>query len=442
MQAMVGSTPIHSRLFFYWYSARSCMENPVSPQDFRTFIDRIFVIEDVTEGSQKVGYLTRYRGHLREIDSIQAYAQLSEQLKPYNITPLFRKDGERQSILLTSGVLKPKDSNIRVNLILFILTAISVLITGGLNGIIEPLPGDLNKALKIIIVNGWPFAVSMLTILSAHELGHYFMGRHYGIKVTLPYFIPLPLSPFGTMGAVINMKEPPKNKRQLMDIGIAGPLSGLVVAIPVLALGLHLSKIDTIHKLSAIQLIPTGNQFIDFLNNLIFSNPSMMMEGNNLLYLFLKYISFGRLLPTPISFNGLNPFIYWIKYFFTGMPFPLGGTDVMIHPVAWAGWAGLLITSLNLIPAGQLDGGHMIYTLFGKVFAKKLQPFILILLVLLGFAWNGWWLWAVIIFFFGRLYAEPFDQITELDGKRKVLAIFSLILFVLIFTPVPLIIPV
>jgi len=396
------------------------MENPVSSIDYRTFIDRIFVIEDVTEGSQKVGYLTRYRGHLREIDSIQAYSQLAEQLKPFNITPLFRKDGEKQSILLVDGVVTPKESNSLINLILFLLTILSVLFAGASYGLADPLPVNFMQAAGVLISKGWPFALSMMAILSAHEFGHYFMGRYHGVRVTLPYFIPFPFSPFGTMGAVINMKEPPRNKRELMDIGIAGPLAGLAVAIPVLIIGLRLSSVDAIQAVSG-----TGQ--------------TMMMEGNSLLYLFLKFITFGQFLPQPATFNGMNPILYWIGYFFTGHPFPIGGRDVMIDAVAWAGWAGLLITALNLIPAGQLDGGHMLYVLVGKEKAKKIRPLIIALLILMGFVWNGWWLWAGIVFFVGRFYAEPVDQITELDGKRKVLAVFGLIIFILVLTPVPLI---
>jgi membrane-associated protease RseP (regulator of RpoE activity) len=116
----------------------------------------------------------------------------------------------------------------------------------------------------------------------------------------------------------------------------------------------------------------------------------------------------------------------------------LGGMDVMLHPVAWAGWAGLLITSLNLIPAGQLDGGHMLYVLFGAKKARKVVPFILMGLVILGLAWYGWWLWAALIFFLGRSYAEPMDQITPLDRQRKALAVLALIIFILVFIPVPL----
>jgi membrane-associated protease RseP (regulator of RpoE activity) len=112
--------------------------------------------------------------------------------------------------------------------------------------------------------------------------------------------------------------------------------------------------------------------------------------------------------------------------------------DVMIHPIAFAGWAGLLVTALNLLPVGQLDGGHILYALIGPRI-RKLYPFTLAATFLLGFAWPGWWLWTVLMFFMGRMIDEPHDQITQLDPRRKALAIFGLVLFVLVFTPVPLI---
>ncbi|HEX7555457.1 MAG TPA: site-2 protease family protein, partial [Leptolinea sp.] len=275
------------------------MENPASAEIYRNFVERIFVIEDVTMGSQKDGFLTRYRGHLRVDDSEQAYFQLAEQLKPFNITPLFRKEKDKQVVLLVEGVANPKESNPWVNLVLFILTLMSVLLTGAMYGMKDPFSGDIFHIVISIFQNGWPFGVSMLAILGTHEFGHYLMGRHHGVHVTLPYFIPLPFSPFGTMGAFINMKEPPKNRRQLLDIGLAGPLAGLIVAIPVLFIGLKLSTID---------LLPFA------------SVPGQMLqlEGNSLLYLFMKFLAFGKLLPSPTSFNGLNPVLYWIGYFFTG----------------------------------------------------------------------------------------------------------------------------
>ena len=134
----------------------------------------------------------------------------------------------------------------------------------------------------------------------------------------------------------------------------------------------------------------------------------------------------------------MSPVLYWIRYFFTGQPFPWGGMDVVISPIAFAGWAGLLVTALNLIPAGQLDGGHVLYVLFGRK-ARAFLPVILAALVLLGFVWIGWWLWAFLIFLLGRLYAEPLDQITPLDPTRKAVAILGLVIFFLVFTPIPLI---
>ena len=119
---------------------------------------------------------------------------------------------------------------------------------------------------------------------------------------------------------------------------------------------------------------------------------------------------------------------------------PIGGVDVTLNSVAWAGWAGLLVTALNLIPAGQLDGGHLIYVLLGRQ-ARRLMPIILSSLLLLGLVWSGWWLWAFLIFMLGRAYAEPLDQITTLDPQRRLVALLGLIIFILVFTPVPLATP-
>ncbi|MDZ4158970.1 MAG: site-2 protease family protein, partial [Anaerolineaceae bacterium] len=279
---------------------------------------------------------------------------------------------------------------------------------------------DLAQAVVVFIQRGFPFAASIIAILGAQEFGHYLAGRFHGLHVTLPYFIPMPFSPFGTMGAFINMKGAPKNRRALLDVGIAGPLAGLVVTIPVLLLGLSLSTVEP------LPLAPAAG-------------TALQLEGNSLLYLLSKLVVFGRILPEPPSYGGVAPLLYWARYFFTGAPSPLGGIDVLLHPVAWAGWAGILVTGLNLIPAGQLDGGHMLYVLFGRKTSQRILPFILAGLALLGWiAWRGWWLWAVLIYFLGRTHAEPLDQITALDGRRKALAVVALLVFVLTFTPVPL----
>jgi membrane-associated protease RseP (regulator of RpoE activity) len=241
----------------------------------------------------------------------------------------------------------------------------------------------------------------------------------------------------GTMGAFIQLKQLPKNKRALFDLGIAGPLAGLVVAIPVVILGLALSPVETTQNTYYTKTATDPDVCPNTANiGDTYSCPDdNLLEGNSLLYLGLKYLVKGELLPSPLHYN-LPPLLYWVRYLFTGSPIPVGGRDVMVHPVAMAGWAGLLVTFLNLIPAGQLDGGHVIFTVFGKR-VNIILPVILVATVLLGFFWSGWWLWAFIIFLLGRLHAEPLDQITRLDPSRKALAVLMLAIFLLVLTPVP-----
>ena len=386
-------------------------------------VNRWFAITSVTTGKPRLGFHVRYDGHLRTEDSEAAYDQLVADLNPMGLLPLFREQNGDQFILIIDQRPEPKIGPIWVNILLFVLTIISVMFTGAQFSDVDPNALSLSSLEGIIryILLGWPFALGMVGILLAHEFGHYLVGRSRGVKVTLPYFIPFPFSAFGTMGAFISMKEIPKNKKHLLEIGIAGPLIGLLVTIPVLMIGLNLS---TVGPFAAE--VPEG--YVQFL------------EGNSLIYLLAKYLTFGKLLPQPASYGGIAPALYWVRYFFTGRPLPLGGLDVQIHPLAWAGWAGLFVTAINLIPAGQLDGGHILYVLLGKKNAKKIFPFILGALVVLGFAWQGWWLWAALIFFVGGRHAEPLDQITPVDRKHKILGVIALVLFILIFIPVPLII--
>lgn len=381
------------------------------PEILNNLVARVFHIDDVTSEEPSKGFMLRYRGHLLSEDSAAAYDELSERLAPFNIVPIFRIEDGRHVIYLAPKQAEPAKDKVTTNIVLFVLTVFSVMLAGAQPE--GPIPNDFWGQLLVLaksIFTGWPFALSLLGILLAHELGHYFMSRYHKTPATLPYFIPFPFSPLGTMGAAILMRGTPKNKRILFDIGVAGPIAGLVVAIPVLLLGLSLSKLDTIQ--------PSPNGFI---------------EGNSLLYLLSKFIIFGQLLPAPVEPQGI---LYWLRYFFTGGPVPFGGLDVFIHPVAFAGWAGILVTSLNLIPAGTLDGGHVVYSLFGEK-AKKAFPFIVGALAILGFFWSGWWLWAVLLFWLGRVNAQPMDQITTLDPTRKFIAYAMIVVFILVFTPVP-----
>jgi membrane-associated protease RseP (regulator of RpoE activity) len=226
-----------------------------------------------------------------------------------------------------------------------------------------------------------------MLILGAHELGHYFAARRHRQSVSLPYFIPMPFTFLGTMGAVIRSREPMKNRRTLMDIGAAGPLAGLVFAIPILFIGLYTSQVD---------LIPAQG----------------LREGNSALYAVAKLITKGEFLPNDTY-------------------------DVFMNQMTLAGWLGLLVTGLNLIPVGQLDGGHVLYSLVGRYARRAYYPVIGGMVVLAVMAPQIWGFWVVILFFLGRLYAPPLDDITTLDPRRRAVAIATLVVFALTFVPLP-----
>jgi len=360
-------------------------EPPIPEWDIvrlREAVGDVFAVSDVTMNpSPRVAL--QLRGQLL-VPAHQAYEQVSSRFRDLGYTPLFQREDGNDVILAVRGVIQATPSRPWLAALLFLATVASVVFAG--MQMVEPPPGHLLPS----PLAGLPFAVSLLSILLVHELGHYFVARAYGVPVSLPYFIPMPISLFGTMGAFIRMKAPPTNRRVLVSIAAAGPLAGLMLAIPILIIGLLLSEVTP---------LPTGEL--------------LLMEGNSLLYLGLKFLIFGRVLPS-------------------------GGVDVMLHPIAMAGWVGLLVTGLNLIPAGQLDGGHIVYALLGER-ARWLTWLIIGAMLVLGFVWDGWFLWAGLIFVFGRRPAAPLDAITTLDRPRQVLAVLVIIVFILIFTPVPLV---
>lgn len=358
----------------------------------------VMAIDDVTEGmtSPYVVFLgsppprpdergqgVRLRGRLL-LAADEAYERLAQRFGALGFTPLLRRDEDSLAshvVLALPGQLRRANQRLGMAGLLFGLTLLSCLFAGA--QMVEGL-----TALNWNLLDGLPYAAALLGILAAHEMGHYLTARRLGAPTSLPYFLPMPLG-FGTFGAVISMAAPPRNRRHLLLIAAAGPLAGLVVAIPVLLLGLSLSRVEPLPAVGVYS-----------------------MEGNSLLYALLKLLMFGKLLPS-------------------------GGEDVFISPVAFAGWAGLLVTGLNLLPAGQLDGGHIVYALLGERRARVILWVVLAVLAALAFLWQGWLLWVALIFIFGRMRVAPLDDVTPLTTAQRVLALLMLIIFVLIFTPIP-----
>jgi hypothetical protein len=239
-----------------------------------------------------------------------------------------------------------------------------------------------------VVVLSLIYAVVLLGILIGHELGHFLTCRYYNIDATLPYFIPAP-NFIGTLGAFIRIRSPITKKQQLFDIGIAGPLTSFILSLPAVVFGLYLSK--------AVPSLPAEE-------SVLFGDP-----------LILKFFS---------------------NIYFKGIP---EGFDIIPHPIAFAGWVGMFVTAFNLFPVGQLDGGHIVYAFFGKR-SKKLAPYILGIFVLLGiFFYVGWFVVALLISFLGLKHPHIHDEDKPLTPGRRLLGLIVIIIFVLSFTPEPII---
>jgi membrane-associated protease RseP (regulator of RpoE activity) len=401
------------------------LQSPVqqAAEKLSAAVSDLFAVSDVTLGVPRQPDVIRLRGRL-QVPSNRAYPQIAARFRQLGYTPLLRRDREQDLdvLLAMPGVLPDKEtSRTWINVVLYILTILSTLYVGASWSDLVPQNLDQTQALLWPLTHlwlGWPFALSLMTILTGHELGHYFTGRHFKVPVSLPYFIPFPLPPLGTMGAFIQMKGQAADRRQMLAIGVAGPLTGFILAVPILILGLSLSHVEPLKPL------PPG--------------MSTFFEGNSILYLLAKFVVFGKILPG----SGLTPETLAVALREGAAAllgtFPIDrGYDVIISPVALAGWAGLLVTALNLLPVGQLDGGHVLYSLFGNKARLLTWPIIGLCLVMGLLFWRGWLLWAGLIFVFGQGHPDPLDDITRLDTGGKVVAVVMLLVFILTFTPLP-----
>lgn len=335
-----------------------------------------------------------YVGRLM-IDSEAAYTQLDGQFESLDLLPIFRDEDGKHVIYVVEGRINPAPRPWWPNLALFVVTFFSVLMVGVLRAANDAAFYDTNLAQAIVndlmgnMWRGLPYAISVLLILGAHELGHYFAARRHKLAVTLPYFLPLPFGGFGTFGAFIQLRQPIRNRKMLLDIGASGPLAGLVFAVPILLIGLATSPRGPIP-------------------------PAGILEGNSIFYGLAKIILFGEFLPN-------------------------GQIDVFVNQLAWAGWIGLFITGLNLIPLGQLDGGHVTYSILGERARLLYFPVIAGMAFITLLSEGELLIMLLLLLFLGRAYATPLDNITQLDPRRRWIAIGTLVVFVLVFVPVPLI---
>ncbi|MCC6659516.1 MAG: site-2 protease family protein [Phycisphaerales bacterium] len=346
-------------------------------------------VMDVRLATEHNGVLA-FHGPLKE-PADQAYEDLKREAGAQTV-PLVQEDEQ----LGAAVVLVPKNVEqatmerpVRpwVNWLLFALTVVTTTWAGAAHQGVDLLREPARFAV------GLPYALGLLAILGVHELGHYFTAKYHGIRVTPPYFIPVPLA-LGTFGAFIQMRSPVENRRALFDVAVAGPLAGLAVAIPALLVGLRLS-----------QIAPVGTPI-----------ESHMMGGtsvgSSILFAVLAKLSLGDAL----------------QY----------GHILRLHPLAFAGWLGLFVTALNLLPIGQLDGGHIARAMFGNRVGRTISTVAMWTLILLAlFVWPGLFMWAIIIFFIAGRSMPPLNDVTPITSGRRWLGYAAFLILLLIISPLP-----
>ena len=306
-----------------------------------------------------------------------------------------------------------------INLILFVITFITTIFAGLELTTGTPGPYDITA-----LANGLPYSLSILFILSIHEFGHYFAARYHKVDATFPYFIPFPpimgFLNFGTMGAVIRTRSTVMNNKAMFDIGVAGPIAGFFASLIILIYGFtHLPGVDYLLAIHPDYFQP---EYAEGVLSLKF--------GDTLLMTFLRD-----------TFTNSNQFVP-----------PM--TEIYHYPYLCAGWFGLFITSMNMVLVGQLDGGHISYSMFGTVKHEAIASISMIILIVLGvlgtvetflelnigIGWTGWLFWSFILYFVIKIKHPPVTNFSPLDFKRMALGYFSFFILVVSFSPAPFII--
>lgn len=355
-------------------------QNSAEIEFLRRVIGRYFSIYEIRVSPAEAVFFVR-----PPVDSVdKAFDELRRELIPQNYIPtLTLENGEHVLHVMKKPPTKP--SRIIWNILLLLATIGTTTFAGmllwasyvGITKMDDILtPG---VALYGIIF----FAFPLMLILGIHELGHYFAAKRHGVSATLPYFIPVP-PPFlfGTMGAFISIKEPIPDRKALMDIGFAGPICGFIVAIPVTSIGLYLSTIY----------------------------PPVIMDGGGL--------------------------VLGSSFFFEFLASMLPVAPEGLHPTAIAGWVGLFVTALNLLPAGQLDGGHIASALLGSN-ARYLGYAAIFAMLLMSFFYPGWLFFAFLVILLGIRHPPPLNTLSKLDNKRKALGLVAVFILLTSFVIVP-----
>jgi Zn-dependent protease len=342
------------------------------------------------KGWKAVGEVIQFEGSLRS-NPPTALEEIDGKLASSNLRVILT-EGEQNQVRVaivpaSTEESAPEEPNWWLHGILLLLTLATTTWAGAMHQGVDILRDPASFAV------GLPYSIGLLLILGAHELGHYFAARKHRIQVTPPYFIPAPFA-LGTFGAFISMRGLARDRRELFDVAVAGPLAGLVFAIPALLFGLQYSK------------VVTGN-----------ASPETMHRGVDIGSSFLMAI-LSKLTLGPAAAEGHR---------------------LILHPLAFAGWLGLLVTALNLLPIGQLDGGHIAHALFGSRRAHTISIVALVSLFLLAvFVWPGLMMWAFIVFFIaGTRDAPPANDLTPLNVSRQAIGYFAFVLLALILIPVP-----
>lgn len=322
------------------------------------------------------------------------FDQLRRELWPKQYVPLLRRDSGEEFIEVVRRPA-PRRSRPWINLILLAGTVATTTFAGSLVWL--AYVGGPSLSLGDFAYGALFFSAPVLTILGLHELAHFFMARRHHVEASLPYFIPVPPPLlFGTLGAFISIREPFPNKKALFDIGVAGPLAGFVAAIPIALAGLYLS----IHA----PVLPAS-----------YCGPTVLG------------VSYGNLI--------LGPTVFWslLSLFFPP-------SLVSLHPLALAGWVGLLVTAINLLPAGQLDGGHVFRALFGD--RSRYVSYVAVgALVVLGFFYTGWFFFAILILFLGVRHPPPLNDVSPIGLKRSAVGVFAIAVLLTGFVVTPLATP-